>query len=245
MALDDDTLGLMRGIVTSALRGESDSRYARLVRNVYEGALRRAYPICHRVMTDKLANVRASGLWDTLVDAFVASGVAHDPELWRMPQRLIDSTAARECARQHEIPWLMDLLRFEWSEIAVHMMTGSPRPEVRGDLKATLFAIEPDNTLLHLRYPVFRTSRPETWNEPGDYFLCCFRRRDSASVRYIELAPWAVLLMEEWRGEWRSEEELAEIAASILGAGPFAREAIRQLISLLTSEGLLLTQAPS
>ncbi len=176
-----------RSNVYQPIPGIIESRidtYRSLVFNTVEDTLRRAYPITARAL--------GSDRWSAFVNAFFSQYRSTSPELWRMPYGLYRFAQQSRWAERVSWPFLYDLLLFEWIEIEVYMMPDGDVPAIRemGDMWQERLVINPDHKLLKLSYPVFSVPPEAIVPEAkGEYFLLCFRHRESLDVHFIEISP--------------------------------------------------------
>lgn len=108
--------------------------------------------------------------WEPLTHEFFANHECCSPQLWKMPKGLHDYVKERGT----EIPWLLDLLRFEWLEIEVHMGPDIVSESVmEGDIWSDPVVINPEHSLDHFTYPVWRDKGCVL--TAGSHFLFTFR----------------------------------------------------------------------
>lgn len=164
------------------------TEYRRLVRNVFDGTLRQAFPITSEVL---------SGIeWNQMVDAFMAQHPAQNYRVWKMPHEFYRFVSEMDFARIFNRPYLNDLLYFEWMEIEVFTMPDETLPlfETEGDFLRHRLILNPEFRLIELEYPVFKMAADEARKRKGRYFLLIFRHVESGAVRFVELSPFLALL---------------------------------------------------
>jgi hypothetical protein len=130
MPLDNNTAAICREFLDycrsktvsppAGVNVERAGQYRRLSQNIVFHALRRAYPIT--------AGVIGEEKWHELIAAFFANCDLPSPQLWKMPRILLDFVERTNCSEQLKIPYLKDLLAFEWAEIEVFMMSDAKYP---------------------------------------------------------------------------------------------------------------------
>ncbi len=157
--------------------------YRRLVRNVFEDTLQKAFPITYQVLDVQQ--------WKTLIDRFMAEHRAQTPYVWKMPFEFYQFVVTNDFASTWNRPYLDDLLYFEWIEIEVFTMPDAEVFEVRseGDFLKEVVVINPEFRLIQLEFPVFKMPAEETLEHRGQYFLLAFRHRPSGVVKFVELNP--------------------------------------------------------
>ena len=172
------------------LRKDRALVYRDLVFNNVRATLERAYPITRKGLGERA--------WLKFIQDFFAKNPHSEPELWKMPQGLVDFSKKYKGARRFKKAYLDDLLHFEWIEIAIHMMPDrnvtSYRPQ--GNLETDALALNLECELLRYDYPVFRLPPQQLLKKKGDYFLLAFRHPEHLDVEFIELSPFCALLFE-------------------------------------------------
>lgn len=163
--------------------------YRRLVYNNIYATLKNAYPLAYNMMeTEK---------WDSLVEGFVKSEAFSDPQLWKMPYALINYTKKNNLAKAWQLPFLDDLLRFEWLEIDVFMMPDlNFEYETKKSDKSTLPIMNKEYRIERFSYPVFKRANPEKLHQEGEYFLLMYRKPSDFQVGVLELSALHVLFFE-------------------------------------------------
>lgn len=162
--------------------------YRRLVYNVTYGILAQAYPITHNLLSNES--------WKKMVDSFVANHPCVDPQVWKMPSELIDYVS-KEGYQTFDAPeFLVDLLKFEWLEIAIYSMKDVEIPafsKIEDWLNDSL-CFNPHYQILELQYPVHQLNKLKPETHKGQYYILSFRDNEG-KVRFISLqAIQAVLI---------------------------------------------------
>ncbi len=187
--------------------------YRNLIFDGVEDTLRKAYPITFALLSLKPGkNSKYKNLWEELTNRFFSGHESSSPELWRMPYFLYEF--ARQCsfAEYCGIPFVEDLLYFEWIEIEVHMMEDLPIPffVAEGNPRKDKWAATPEFRIIQLTYPVHRAEHFGDCS-PGNYFVLCFRNLHSKEVHFCELSPMSVLIAEQLGEGCFSLNELSEM----------------------------------
>ncbi len=165
--------------------------YRRLIRNVFDDTLRRAYPITVEVLPAKE--------WDDLVDAFILNDKPQTPFIWKMPFEFYEYVIKEDFAKKLDRPYLDDLLFFEWIEIDLFTMPDRPVPNFRpsGDFLKDRIIINPDHQILQLDYPVHKMPAEQSVKHRGQYFVLAFRTRHSGTVKFVDLTPLLAFIWQE------------------------------------------------
>jgi hypothetical protein len=154
--------------------------YRRLIYNIIDDALESAYPITRGLCTDVQ--------WELLVDEFVVEHPCQHPQIFRMPYELIAFAEQKDYATQFNIPFLQDLLYFEWIEIEVHSMADVVPEEsvLTGDFMQSNLVFNPYFKIIQLDYPIHLLKSQEINGLTGSYFLIVYRE-PNGTVQYTEL----------------------------------------------------------
>ena len=109
-----------------AIPGTIETRlphYRRLVFNVVKDSLEAAYPIAHSFINEKD--------WREMAYRFFSEHNCQTPQVWKLPFEFYEFATAGDFANKYNIPFLNDLLYFEWLEIEVYMMEDLPFPNFK------------------------------------------------------------------------------------------------------------------
>jgi len=158
--------------------------YRDLVWGGVQDTLSGAYPIAEHLL--------GADRWKALIERFFAEHPVPSPELWRMPLSLYDFVRETRYGPEHGLPFLEQLILFEWKEIELHMALDPELPPYQEAKELTLDdppLVNPVMEILPLSYPVFRSRDLEEIAEEGNYFLLLFRHPEHLDVRFIELSP--------------------------------------------------------
>lgn len=173
-------------------RADRLPQYRRLVFNVVKGILDQAYPISRKVL--------GSDTWLELVTRFFKEHKCQEPEVWRMPQELVEYVEKSGYATNLEKPWLTELLYFEWLEIEVHGMEDESLPNTESlaghNWQQNPLAVNPYHRLIHLTYPVHKEAAQDYDARKGNYYVLIYRDLDEMAVHFMELSPFAAIFLE-------------------------------------------------
>lgn len=164
--------------------------YRRLIYNIVDDALESAYPITY-------SNIDKT-IWREMIDCFIAEHNCRHPQLFRMPGEFVDFVQERDFAGKYELPFLNDLLQFEWVEVEVHTMADQVIPEsnANGNFTHEPLVFIPYVKLLHLNYPIHHLSQVDLSESEGDYFLLVYRQ-ENGTVQYVELNELTYVILDE------------------------------------------------
>lgn len=185
---------------------ENLSHYRRLVFNVVKDALETTYPISFKYIDNEV--------WNEMVYNFFSSHKCSDPQVWKMPEEFYQFCKVNNYNEKYSLPFLNDLLYFEWLEVELYMMEDIPYPEfikVKPGLKHRI-GINPEHQLVKLDYPVHLEKPVDTIDKKGDYFLLLYREKDSGRVQFMNLSVLFAFLLESIStGEKTLEQILNDI----------------------------------
>ena len=156
--------------------------YKSLIEKVYFSTLKNAFPIAHSALSPDQ--------WQALVNSFIRNHPIEDPRLWKMPLGLVEHADAFEIAKKMSLPYLDDLLHFEWLEIQLYMQPELPNSSTlttAPDLKSVAI-LNPDSALHDYSYPVFAFHPDKPSFQPGNFSVFGFRHRETDKVHFIELS---------------------------------------------------------
>lgn len=199
MLLSQETSGYQRMLAEFCRRGDGElipgmregraEVYRDLVFSVVEDTLARAYPITKARL--------GSELWAQLTQDFFSHYACSSPHLWQMPRELISFAKDSHYRRRSRLPYLDDLLRFEWVEIEVFNMEDAIYPAVRsdGDFLKDILIVNQECRILELSYPVFRPATEKELATAAQFRLLVYRHPERLTVEFIELSPFFAELL--------------------------------------------------
>ncbi|MCE3228061.1 MAG: hypothetical protein K0S32_2612 [Bacteroidetes bacterium] len=166
-------------------------QYRRLCYNIAEDIIETAYPITYSFLDNEI--------WKDLVQTFYSEHKCQTPQVWKMPLEFYGYCKEKNIQEKLNIPFLNDLLYFEWLELEVHTMEDIEYPKVKqeGDWVSDPIAINPENILVKLEYPVHTTAPTDGLAEKkGDYFLLIYREKESGNVQFVDLSMFYTYILE-------------------------------------------------
>ncbi len=181
--------------------------YRDLILSTVEQALIKAYPLTYQLLE--------TSDWDRLVTEFFAFHPQPFPSFWKMPKGLCDFVREREWGIPLNLPYLSDLLQFEWIEIEVYMMPDCEKQEVTpyGDLMQDYLYVNPEHRFQTYRYPVFQPCPLSSDLPIGEHHLFCYRHPKSGQVHFISLSRFYKAVLERLiKGECTGKEAVDEVA---------------------------------
>jgi hypothetical protein len=166
-------------------------QYRRLCFNISSDVIETAYPITFAFLEKEI--------WENLVTDFYTEHKCQTTQIWRMPLEFYDYCAEKNIQEKLNLPFLNDLLYFEWLELDVHTMEDIeyPKFKMEGDLVNNKIAINPEHKLIQLEYPVHTTAPGEELTaKKGNYFLLIYREKASGNVQFVDLSMFYTYILE-------------------------------------------------
>lgn len=162
--------------------------YRRLIYNIIDDAIENAYPIAR--------NIIPSEQWQEMVDTFIAEHKCQHPQIMHMPGEFIAFTDEFNYAEKFNIPFLHDLLHFEWVEVLVHTMKDQVIPDFNedGNLLTEQLIFSPYFQMIELEYPIHRLRSTSMEDAKGLYYILVYRQ-ESGTVQYVELNQLTAYLL--------------------------------------------------
>jgi len=210
--------------------------YRRLVNNAVRDSLDSAFPI----------SVAALGeaTWDLLVQDFFTYGQPGSPSIWKMPFEFYRYHAGRETGSRMHIPYLEDLLYFEWMEIEVYNMPDRIFPHFisSGDLLKDRVVFNPEYEIVRLEYPVHMHRAKEAAGMRGEYFVLIVRVPSSGNVRFFNLSAINAYIVTRLDEEDIPVSHMKGDISQMTGidSEKYLDESLEKFISDLMQKGLIL-----
>ncbi|MBE0496284.1 MAG: putative DNA-binding domain-containing protein [Campylobacterales bacterium] len=120
--------------------------------------------------------------FEEVVIAFMRYG-ARAPFMWKVPNEF--RTFIKKQKHFSHLPYVHDLLWFEWTEVALMMKNYHPQKHASFSWKNP-YTLSPSAVLKKLSYRVFEEG---AYAQKGEYFLLAYYDFDKKRVFYRELAP--------------------------------------------------------
>lgn len=155
-----------------------------------------------------------------MVSEFFSKHKCQSYQVWQIAGEFYDYAVKENFAEKYHIPYLNDLLQFEWEEMAVYNMEDrSPGPFTpAGDFLKDAMVLNPEHALLQLHYPIHRFNPLTALEKKGNYFVLLYREQASGRVQFLDLSPWCALLIEQLAAQNATVAGLLEEAPNVFGA---------------------------
>jgi len=157
--------------------------YRRHVRRKISRNLEGAFPLAYHILSQEQ--------WDEMVDRFLAEDPCSSPFFWQVPKFFVQFAKKKGYAERFHIPYLEDLLDFEWLEIEMFMMPNESE----------------QTRIVTYSYPVFEKNP----REKGVYHLYAFRHPKTKEVHFVRITPFYHRVLELLK-ECSEEEALVKAA---------------------------------
>jgi len=170
---------------------ENLHHYRRLVFNIACDTLETAYPITYSFLSEKD--------WDELTYQFFSEHKCKTTQVWKMPLEFYEYCLEKNIASKLKMPFLNDLLYFEWLELEVHTMPDINYPQVKeiGSWLNDEIAINPEYKLVKFEYPVHTTAvTSDIESKKGNYFFLIYREKETGRVQFVDLSMLYVFVIE-------------------------------------------------
>ncbi len=184
------------------------SRYRELVYNVVFDTLENAYPITFQLLGEDK--------WHELVQNFFSNHKAQSPQVWKLPFEFYEYLIENEFSEKPELPYLKDLLYFEWLEIELYNMEDLPVREYKpqGDWLIDIVVVNPETKIVQFEYPVHLTTPENLEVNKGVYFLLAYRDLETREVEFVNLSGlYAIVVEQLLNAEYTLQEILDETAS--------------------------------
>ncbi|SHL69032.1 hypothetical protein SAMN05444266_104416 [Chitinophaga jiangningensis] len=181
-----------RQVPVPGVKPAAMAHYRRLVYNVVCDALETGYPIAFANLPRKK--------WERMVYKFFSTHACTAYQVWKLPLDFYTCAVENSWDEQYDIPYLYDLLSFEWAEMELYNMEDQAPPAYvpGGDWLSDPIAFNQEYRLLHFKYPVHReVGRRRLLNQVGAYFVLVYRMPDSGDIHFTELSPWLAFVTEQ------------------------------------------------
>jgi len=210
--------------------------YRRLISNVVHDTLRTAYPITVAALGESQ--------WEQLVQDFFTEGIPQTPQVWKLPFEFYQYHAGSESGNRMDLPFLDDLLYFEWMEIEIHTMPDRPFPEFvsEGDLFQNTLAFNPEYEILKLEYPVHTHPVREAIQMKGDHFALLYRLPESGNVQFLGLSALNAYIITRLQEEKVPLNEIKNEFARVAGieSGRYLDDALEKYLGDLLERKMIL-----
>ncbi|MGZ3905009.1 MAG: HvfC/BufC N-terminal domain-containing protein [Bacteroidia bacterium] len=178
--------------LTTEVNQKHVHHYRRLVYNIIDDILESAFPIFFEFATGEM--------WDEMVNDFFSNHNCQTPQVWKLPGEFYEYAIEKDWAEKYKLPFLEDLLLFEWIEMDIHTMKDEVFPECKeeGDWLKDVVVLNPEYRILQTKYPVHITAPVNiTEGNAGHYFILIFRQPETGNVQFLDISVLYALAIEK------------------------------------------------
>lgn len=171
-------------------RSDRILHYRRLVYNVIKYTLETTYPIAFKYIEKTT--------WEQICAEFFSNHSCTHPQVWRMPKEFFEYCKKTQIAERFKLPYLNDLLYFEWLEAEMYMMEDRAFPSFYASENwlEDYLALNPEYKLIKLDYPVHLGTPDDAVSKKGAYFVLLFRQQESGRIQFVNLSALHAFLIE-------------------------------------------------
>ncbi|WP_160716527.1 DNA-binding domain-containing protein [Chitinophaga solisilvae] len=166
--------------------------YRRLVFNVINDIMEDGFPVAfHHIPARK---------WNKMVKDFFTHHACQSYQVWKLPLEFYTYAVEQNWEEVYGIPYLNDLLAFEWAETEVYNMEDIPAAPFQqgGNWLETPLVLNPEYRLLAFRYPVhLHGDATELVQGKGAWFVLLYRDPETGNVQFTDLSPWLAFVTEQ------------------------------------------------
>lgn len=186
-------------------------QYRRLVFNIINDNLESAFPIAFEYLPEEH--------WQKLVYDFFSMHKCTTYQVWKIPFEFFRFVEKKDYQAQLNIPYLNDLLFFEWTEMELYNMEDEDQKpyKTEGDYLNEQIVFNSEFRLLKLDYPLHLMKPGEALNKKGNYFVLLFREAGSGKIQFVNLSVWLAFIIEQMHFNQSTLKGLLLQAPSLFG----------------------------
>jgi len=190
-------------------RPENLHHYRRLVFNIVLNTMTQAYPIAHKALGNED--------FKDLIHNFFLNHNSQTPQVWKLPFEFYEYVITNKLSEKLELPFLNDLLLFEWIEIEVHTMPDiSPSEFIKeGNMFTDILILNQEYKIIKLSFPVHLYAPNKAKDLSGDYFVIALRDPENYKVKFLNLSILHVFFFEQLATEEKTLNEIIDEASEI------------------------------
>lgn len=186
--------------------------YRRLVYTIIQDNLESAYPIAYKYLETEH--------WDKMVYEFFSNHECQSFQVWKLPKEFMDFVLEQNYAETFNLPYLNDLLSFEWAEMELYNTADIPYQygNYAGDSINGVVCFNPEHILLTLKYPLHMLTPADALDRKGNYFVLLYREKETGKIQFVDLSVWYAFLIEQINNNGEiTIKELLDYAPQLFG----------------------------
>lgn len=186
--------------------------YRRLIMAILFENLEAAFPITYKYTDNET--------WSAMVHKFFKDHNCQSYQVWSIAGEFCDHAIRENFAEIYKIPYLNDLLKFEWEEMCVYNMEDL-EIESHGSTGAFLtdqIIFNPEHKIIPLQYPIHIFDPLEASSKMGRYFVLLYRDPQTGNVQFIDLSIWFAVMIEQINLQKATLQDLINQAPDLFGS---------------------------
>ena len=209
-------------------------QYRRLVYSVVNKSLQRAFPIFY--------NVVGQINFEAAVKFFLAENKVNEPQVWRLPKVFFEFYENQPFPFEENVPFLRELLHFEWLEIEVFLM---PDEDIlpfttKGNIEFDQLVLNPEIRVIGLHYPIHQKAVKQiTETDKGNYFVSIHRDYYTKQVHFNELAAVHVQILNHLLQSTANLQEILPIMTQTVNKEIAVKKCL-EFIEFALQQGIIL-----
>ena len=185
--------------------------YRRLIVNIIEDNLESSFPIASEYIERKD--------WNKMVHQFITEHNCQSYQSWKIAGEFYEYTLNQKFSENFKIPYLNDLLKFEWEEMALYNMEDliAPSFKLNGNFLIDKIVFNPEFKIIQTEYPIHLMNPILANEKKGNYFILLFREKISGSIQFMDISIWFAFIIEQLSKSEFSLIELITESQPLLG----------------------------
>ncbi len=166
-------------------------KYRELIFNNIAGAMNIAFPISKSIIPDDL--------WEEMLQSFFTNHKAKTNFVWELPKEFVEYCKSEDYAKNLKLPFLNDLLNFEWMEMEIFNMKDIEHPAFvgSGNIETDILVVNPEHSLQVYDYPVHKIDIERPKIEKVKSFIVSYRHSETKDAEFVSLSFLDALLFEK------------------------------------------------
>lgn len=183
--------------------------YRELISSNIQSTLNNYYPLTMALLGEEK--------WKEFTTDFFAHFPCQDPKFWKMPKGLVEFAKTSKWKEVYQIPFLADLLDFEWLEIEIYMMKDALLESYTssGNVLEEVPYVNPEHRIATYDYPVAEQINLRKPFKKGRYFVFGFRHQQTLAPHFFSISVFFKTLIEVLCQKKLTGKEALELAAEM------------------------------
>ena len=166
-------------------------KYRELIFNNISGAMNVAFPISKSIVPAKE--------WEEMLQSFFTNHKAQTNFVWELPKEFVNYCKLQDYDKSLNLPFLIDLLSFEWMEIEIFNMKDKIFPDFvsDGNIETDILIVNPEHKFQIYDYPVHKIDIDNPQLEKTKSFIVSYRHSESKDAEFVALSLLDALIFEK------------------------------------------------